>query len=92
MAETKRYDVGGKSRGGGRVYPAGTILKLTEDQAAAMGLSSKDVSKLTTTADDREKADRYEQAMTSQDEMRDAELRRATATEEAADKKRRTRG
>lgn len=84
MAETKRYDVGGKDRGGGRTYPDGTILKLTEKQAEQMGLSSKDVSSMTTTADDSAKRDRYEEAMTSQDRMRDSEAKAA----EAANKKR----
>lgn len=90
-AETKRYDVSGKPRGGGREYPNGTILKLTDEQAAAMGLSASDVSKLTTTADDAKKADAYEEAMTSQQTMRDSELRSAAGDEDVSDKKRRTK-
>lgn len=84
---TKRYDVSGMPRGGGgRPYPEGTHLKLTDDQARAMGLTEKNVSKVTTTADSQEKRDRYEQAMTAQDEMRAAEVERANAgTGEAAD-------
>lgn len=87
MAEaTKRYDVGGMDRGNGRAYPAGTILKLTEGQAKAMGLTDKNVSKTTTTADDLKKRDRYEEAMTSQDKMREAE---AGADDTAATSKKR---
>lgn len=73
MAETKRYDVSGMDRGDGRRYPDGSILKLTEDQAKKMGLSEKNVSKVSTTADDRAKARSYEDAMTSQDRMRERE-------------------
>lgn len=98
MAETKRYDVSGKPRGGtGRPYPEGTHLKLTDEQARAMGLTAKDLSKVTTTADSLEKRDRYEQAMTSQDEMRAAEVEAAnaapaeTADADAGNKARTTR-
>lgn len=85
--ETKRYDVSGKPRGGsGRPYPEGTILKLTDEQARSMGLTAKDVSSLTTTADSVEKADAYARAMTSQDEMRAGEVEAANAaTAEPAD-------
>ncbi len=85
MPETKRYDVSGKPRGGGRTYPDGTILKLTEDQAKTMGLSSSDVSSVTTTADDARKADRYEEALTHARTLRDDEVERANATPADAD-------
>lgn len=86
MAETKRYDVSGRDRGDGRKYPEGTLLKLTEKRAEAMGLTSRDVSKVTTTADDAIKRDRYEEAMTSQDRMREQE--RTAAAADADTKKR----
>ena len=79
MAETKRYDVSGKPNGG-RVYPEGTILKLTDAQAKAMGLTSSDLSKMKTTADDAEHARSYEEALTRQDEMRSAEVEAANAS------------
>lgn len=90
---TKRYDVGGQPIGGRRTYPAGTILKLTDQEAKAMGLTSKDESKIRLTSDDATKADSYAEAMTRQDEMRSAETEVAE-TEPAADmpnKARRTR-
>lgn len=78
MADTQRYKMGGRQVGG-RTYPADTVMKLTRDQAAAMGLTEKDVWKGSTTADSAEHADSYEQAMTSQQEMRDGELARIEA-------------
>jgi hypothetical protein len=91
MAETSYYDVSGKPNGG-RTYPGGTVLKLTEQQASAMGLTSKDKSKFSTTADSAARASSYERAMTSQDEMRAAaETPDAEATD-AGNKARRTRG
>lgn len=83
--ETKRYDVGGVDRGNGRPYPDGTVLKLTETQAKAMGVADK-VSKVTTTADDLAKVDRYEQAMTSQDRMREQETAAAETKKRTAAK------
>lgn len=88
MAETKRYDVGGMDRGNGKEYPAGTTLKLTKGQADAMGLTDKNVSKMTTTADDLTKRDRYEDAMTSQDRMRAEESAPADDAGTAKTKKR----
>lgn len=92
----KRYDVSGKNRGGRTPYPEGTILKLTDEQAAAMGLSSSDVSKVTTTADDRVKADRYEEALTSAEEMRASDRAASSGTVDDAagttDAKTRKRG
>lgn len=38
MGTTKRYDVSGMDQGGGRLYPAGTILKLDRATAERMGL------------------------------------------------------
>lgn len=84
MPETKRYNVG-PDQG----YKTKTVLKLTAAEAKAMGLSDADVSDVTTTADDVTKRDRYEEAMTSQDRMREQEVATATAaTEDASSKKR----
>lgn len=86
MAETKRYDVSGLDRGNGRPYAEGTIMKLTEAEAARMGATK--VSDLTTTADDVTKADAYERALTRQDEMRAAETTAAETDSSASSKKR----
>lgn len=71
MPKTKRYDVGGMDRGDGTKYPAGTILKLTEERAKQMGATKE--SKMTTTADNLSKRAAYDEAMTSQDRMRATE-------------------
>lgn len=91
----KRYDVSGKNRGGRTPYPEGTILKLSDEQAAAMGLTSSDVSKVTTTADDVTKADRYEEALASAETMRAADRAASSGTVDDAgttDAKTRKRG
>lgn len=88
---TKRYDVGGRSAGGRRTYPEGSVLKLTDAQAEAMGLDSSNVSTMSTTADDAAKVNSYEDALTRQDAMRAAELGAANPQEpttEATSKKR----
>lgn len=36
--ELKRYDVSGQDMGGGRIAPAGTILKLADADAERLGL------------------------------------------------------
>lgn len=77
MEETARYDVG-PAHG----YKVATTIKLTPSQAKAAGLTDKDKSKMTTTADDLAKRDRYDEAMTSQDRMRAEE---AAADAEPAD-------
>lgn len=81
MAETKRYEVGPEQG-----YRSPTVLKLTEDQAKAMGATK--VSKVTTTADDLTKRDRYEEAITRQDEMRAREAALVEETTKASSKKR----
>lgn len=95
---TKRYDVGGRPAGGRRTYPEGTILKLDDAEAKAMGLTEKNVSNVKLTSDDLAKRDRYDEAMTSQGEMRateaartEAEAAAETAATDAANKKRTTR-
>lgn len=82
--DTKRYDVGGKTVAG-RGYPEGTILKLTDPQAKALGLGDGDVSSMTTTADDAPVARGYDEAMVAQDEMRAAELARVEEAAAAAE-------
>lgn len=80
MAETKRYDVGPEHG-----YAHATTIKLTEEQARAKGLTEKNVSKTTTTADSLAKRDRYEEAMTSQERMRATEAAAAAQEAEAPD-------
>jgi hypothetical protein len=66
MADTKRYEVGPEQG-----FAQATVMKLTEEQAKAIGATK--VSTLKTTADDLAKRDSYEEAMTSQERMRAAE-------------------
>lgn len=66
--DTHRYKVG-KAQG----YAQDTVLKLTDKQAKEKGLTEADRVDLTTTADDSKKANRYDEAMGRQDQMRAAE-------------------
>lgn len=86
MQETHRYDVGPEQG-----YGHATTLKLTDDQAKAMGLTERNRSKVTTTADSLAKRDRYDEAMTSQEKMRGAADQAAAESDEttAAETKKR---
>lgn len=93
--DTHRYKVG-RAHG----YAQDTVLKLTDKQAKEKGLTEADRVNLTTTADDSKKANRYDEAMSSQAQMREneaaaiakkAEAETAAADAEAANKARTTR-
>jgi hypothetical protein len=74
MAETKRYKVGPKQG-----FRTESVLKLTAEQAKRMGAT--EVVKMELTSDSAAAVDRYQQAMDSQEAMRE---KQRAATEEAA--------
>lgn len=87
MATTKRYNVGPKQG-----FQQKTVMKFTDEQAKARGLTEKDLSTMTTTADSLAQRDRYDEAMTSQDRMRERESTLAAEQAEEPPAKSKKRG